>query len=144
MKQDLFFGVQTFLSEAGESACYALSILKIANKITGKYFPVVETLSDCIAKKFIHFNMANPNDDDNFFVSNPDKMLSHLTGIKWSVSKESADYQLKVDEWLVQRWERVRTGVTTGHFRLPDWDSIINSQTVKYGKVVSTRIFRKV
>jgi hypothetical protein len=143
MKQDFFIGVQTFLVEAGESACYALAIIKLATKITGKYFPVVETLNECIERKYIYFNLGNQNDDNNFFVNDPAKMLSHLTGIRWSIEKCGADYKAKIDEWIVQRWERVRTGSTTGHFRLPDWDSLVNSQTVKYGKIVSTRVFRK-
>jgi hypothetical protein len=44
----------------------------------------------------------------------------------------------------VDRWERVRTGAVTGHFRLPDWDSLHDSQTVKYGKIVSRRVFRRI
>lgn len=137
-------GIQTFLEEAGEASCYALCIIKLAEMITGKYFPVVETLNDCIAKKFIYYNVNNKNDNDNFFVSAPDKMLSYLTGVKWSVSKEIAEYRMKVDEWCVQRWERTKAGAVIGHFRLPEWDSLIDSQTVKYGKMISKRIFRKV
>ena len=136
-------GIQTFLSEAGEAACYALSIMKIAEKITGKSRPVVETLIDCIERKYIYFNWVDPNDNENMFVLLPDEMLSYLSGTSWRVSKEPSGYKAKAEEWVVERWERVRVGSTTGHFKLPDWDSLVNSQTVKYGKIASYRVFRK-
>lgn len=137
-------GIQTFLIEAGEAACYALDILQLAEKITGKTRPVIETLIDCIERKFIYFNWNNQSDNDNFTVLKPDSMLSYLTDIRWSVTKESGDYKARINEWIVERWERVKTGTVIGHFRLHDWDSLSDSQTVKYGKIASTRVFRKV
>jgi hypothetical protein len=136
-------GIQTFLAEAGEVACYALSIIKLAERITGKYLPVVETLIDCINRKYIYYNWNNANDNDNFFVSAPDKMLTYLSGVAWTLSKEDAAYKPRMGEWIVQRWERVKAGAVTGHFRLPDWDSLVDSQTVKYGSTASVRVFRK-
>ena len=137
-------GIQTFLIESGEAACYALDILQLAEKITGKSRPVIETLIDCIDRKFIYYNWNNQNDNDNFTVLKPDAMLSHLTDIRWSVTKESDAYKARIGEWIVERWERVKTGTIIGHFRLPDWDSLADSQTVKFGKIASTRVFRKV
>lgn len=137
-------GIQTFLIEAGEAACYALDILQLAEKITGKVRPAVETLIECIDRKFIYYNWNNVNDNDNFTILRPDAMLSYLTDIKWSVTKEAGDYKACIGEWIVQRWERVKTGTVIGHFRLPDWDSLADSQTVKFGKIASTRVFRKV
>ena len=121
-----------------------MDIIKLAEMQTGKEFGVIETLTLCIDKGFIYYNFNNQNDDNNFFVKNPDKMLTFLTDIAWSVSKEPATYRLALGEWEIDRWERVKTGVTTGHFRLPEWDSLQDSQTVKFGNLASKRIFRKV
>ena len=144
MRENLFMGIQTFMAEAGEASCYADSIIKIASIVTGKYFPIVETLADCVDKNFIHYSEANPDDPDNFFVEAPDKMLSFLTGQNWTLTKESADYVAKPGEYVVNSWERAVTGATFRHFRLADWDSLMNSKTVKFGKIVSKRVFRKV
>lgn len=136
--------IQTFLAECGESACYALDIIKLAERTTGKRLDVIETLISCIKKGFIYYNWKNPDDNENFFVVAPDRMLSYLTGAHYTVRKYTANEYVQLPgDLIVERWERKRVGVTTGHFKLPDWDSLLHSQTVKYGTLVSYRVFRK-
>jgi hypothetical protein len=137
-------GIQTLLWEAGEAACYALDILEIAEReLVHKLDPIV-ALCCGIEQGYIYYNEQDPNDNDNFFVKNPPALLAMLTGGQWTVKKTGPDYIPSKGEYVVERWERIRTGAIIGHFRLPDWDSLFNSQTVKYGKIVSKRIFRKV
>jgi hypothetical protein len=136
----MFEGIQTFLEEGGDAACYALDILKIAEKVTNKDFDVIATLCTCINKGFIYYNWKNADDDDNFFMKNPAAMLSFLTGKRWTVTKESANYVLKPDEYAVDYWQKPDS--VLGHFRLPDWDSLKDSKTAKVGKITSRRIFR--
>jgi len=139
----MFEGIQTFLEEGGDAACYALDILKISEGITGFKIDVIETLCACIEKKFIYYNWQNPADDNNFFVNDPAAMLSFLVGKEYTVTKEAADYAVKsINEWIVERWERVKVGSVVGHFRLPNWDSLRDSQTVKFGKIASKRVFK--
>lgn len=136
----MFEGIQTFLDEGGDAACYALDILKIAEKITNFKIDVIETLCVCIEKKFIYYNWENAADNDNFFVKLPAEMLSFLVGKTYTVSKETAEYVLKAGEYAVDYWQK--PDLSPGHFRLPDWDSLKNSKTVKVGKITSKRIFR--
>lgn len=136
-------GIQTFLAEAGESACYALSIIRIAELYTRREFDPLLALQRGIDVGHIKYNPADTNDNDNFYVERPDDFLGLLTGELWAVTKEAADYKPKLTDWVVQRWERSRPAGVTSHFRLPDWDSLIGSQTVKFGKVASLRIFRR-
>jgi len=136
-------GIQTFLDEAGDAACYALDIIKIAELYLNSEMEPVEWLLKGIDKHFIYYNHDDPNDNQNFFVNDPAGFLTMMTDSPWSVQKTDANYIPQKDEYVVERWERVRTGTTIGHFRLPDWDSLFNSQTVKYGKIVSKRIFRR-
>jgi len=137
-------GIQTFLAEAGESGCYSLSILRLAEGVSGESFDVEKTLVKAIELGFIYYNEKDQNDNNNFFVSKPDAFLSWLTGRKYEVRHEAdINYQPKQGELVVQRWERVQTGITRGHFRLPDWDSLYDSQTVKFGKIVSLRVFKE-
>jgi hypothetical protein len=134
-------GIQTFLDEAGDAACYAIDIVKIAERFLCREIDVVTALEAGINYGFVHYNWNNPADNDNFFVKQPAELLGFLTSRKWTVRKEMPDYVPQPGELVVQRWERKRTGSTIGHFRLPDWDSLVASQTVRYGELVSLRIF---
>jgi phage gp29-like protein len=79
METNLFAGIQTFLQEAGETACYALSIIKIAERITGRSIEPVTALVDGIEKKRIRYNWNDQDDGDNFFVADPAALLAALT-----------------------------------------------------------------
>jgi len=136
-------GIQTFLDSAGDAACYALTIIKIAEREIGGHIDVVSALEDGIERGFIRFNWENHDDGDNFFIDFPDAFLELLTGGPWSVHYGPADYQARPGEYVVLRYERKTTSGTYSHFRLSDWDSLADSQTVKYGQVVSTRVFRR-
>jgi hypothetical protein len=142
-------GIQTFLAEAGEAGCYALCILEIAQREHGlrsvaAINNVLAALNMAIDRGHIYYNENDPNDNDNFFVKDPAAMLSWFTMRRWTVDKVGPDYQSEPGERIVERWERVKTGTVISHFRLPDWDSLHDSQTVRYGKIVSKRVFRRV
>lgn len=137
-------GIQTFLEEAGDAACYALCIIKIAELIKEIEFDVIKTLEAAIQRGFVFYNENDKNDNNNFYVDYPENFLSWLTAETWTVTKESADYIALPGEFVSNRWERIKTGSVLGHFNLPNWDSVVDSQTVKYGKIVSKRVFRRV
>jgi hypothetical protein len=137
-------GIQTLLSEAGEAACYALDILEIAERERGHELNTIDALYMGIEQGYIYYNEADPNDNDNFFVESPAALLGMFTRCRWTVEKVGPDYIPAPGEYVVDRWERVRTGAIIGHFRLPDWDSLHDSQTVRHGKIVSKRVFRRV
>jgi hypothetical protein len=135
-------GIQTFLAEAGEAACYALDIIQIASEESKKILDPISMLEIGIHIGMIHY--GTPDDNDNFFVKDPALFLTTISGDEWTVTKESADYIAQPGERVVERWERKVTGSTIGHFRLPEWDSLVDSKTVKYGQLVSKRVFRRV
>jgi hypothetical protein len=139
-------GIQTFLAEAGEAACYALCVIEIAQRSLwgGQKIDPVDALYRGIERGCIHYNEKDQDDNDNFFVKAPDLFLSILTGNRWAVEKAGPDYAPARGEYVVDRWERVKTGTVTAHFRLPDWDSLVDSQTVKYGRIASRRVFRRI
>ena len=137
-------GIQTLLGEAGEAACYALDILEIAERVRGQRLDPVDALYQGIERGYIHYNENDPNDNDNFFVEDPAALLAMFAEGRWKVEKAGPDYVHARGEYVVDRWERVRTGTVIGHFRLPDWDSLHDSMTVRYGKIASKRVFRRV
>jgi hypothetical protein len=141
-------GIQTLMAEAGEAACYALCIIEIAERVTGQHIDCMQEIIRAIDKKYIYYNWKNASDNDNFTVLKPAEWLSEMSSYridrKWLVEKAPAAYTAREGEYVVDRWERQATGKTTGHFRLPDWDSLADSQTVKYGHIASKRVFRRV
>jgi hypothetical protein len=140
-------GIQTLLAEAGEAGCYALDIIEIAERElmeTGEKINLADALYLGIDRGFIYYNEKDINDNDNFFVKDPAAFLGAVAGGQWEVKKAEADYIPAKGEYVVDRWERVKTGETAGHFRLPDWDSLSGSMTVKYGRIVSKRVFRRI
>jgi len=105
---------------------------------------LIVALESAIEKGYIYFNFDNYSDDNNFYIERPDKFLSHLTGVIWIIRHDKADYKPKENEKIVQRWERKTMGKTISHFRLPEWDSLEDSQTVKFGKIASVRVFTNI
>lgn len=134
-------GVQTFLGEVGEAGCYALAIIHLAERITGRDMDVVKELEKAVSEGFIIYNPDNTEDTNNLFVESPDRFLSSLTGKEFTIKKIDYEYLPKPGEFVIYRWERTTTKCTYSHFRLPDFDTLQDSQTVKFGKIVSTRVF---
>ena len=133
-------GIQTFFSEAGEAACYGFALGNVAEEYLKSEIDPDRALMAGIEEGFIHYSWDNPDDSDNFYVDHPEGFLKYLTGRKWTVRKEGPDYQPKPGEYLIQRYERTQTGQVIGHFRRPNWDSLVNSVTVRCGQIVSTRV----
>lgn len=136
-------GIQTFLSEAGEAACYALDIIQIASELTGRNISPLEMLELGIHLGVIYYNQADQDDNDNFFVKAPARFLTIITGVAWDVEHVGADYQPAPGEHVVERWERKTPSGSFNHFRLPHWDSLADSKTVRFGAIASKRVFRR-
>lgn len=130
-------GIQSFFLSAGNNGCYCFCIIKIAERILKNDIDPLAALRSGIDNGFIDVAERDYANINNFYVRDPAKFLEYLSGWKCGVRKEGVDYKPKDDEIIVECWERNR--VT--HFRLPDWDPLQNSQTVKYGKVKSLRVF---
>ena len=143
----MFAGIQDFFINAGESSCYVLCLLKLAEKYQArkgikKHFDVIAEMEKGINLRFINYNYKAVRDDNNFYVKRPDLFLSMLLdGKKVTVRMENAFYKAKNNELSVNYWQRKTPGKTYGHFNLDDWDSLLDSQTVKFGKIISKRIF---
>jgi hypothetical protein len=133
-------GIQTFFGEAGEAACYALDLINVAEEFLQGEVDPCSALLGGIDRKFIHYSWNDAEDNDNFYVSKPAEFLEYLTGRKWKVVKTIPDYEPKPGEYVIQRWERTKTGAIIGHFRRPNWDSLVSSATVRLGTIVSLRI----
>lgn len=139
-------GIQTFCKLIGESGCYALCLIDVAEDYLRKVgrlekpLNVINILFQAVDKNYISYDWNNPDNPDNFYVKYPGCFLEAMTGKKWEVRKESPWYQCKDNEFKVNRWERVATGTTYAHFDREEFHPLSDSLTVKYGNIKSTRI----
>lgn len=138
--------IQSFYESLGKYGCYFLLIIKLAEKITKKKINIIQTVIEAQKKGWLYYNFDNHKDDNNFFVKNPAKLLSYLTNKNYVVWKATADYTPAHNEYEVLFYATNQSNADKGigHFTLPDYDTIQNSNTVKFGKVFSKRIFKEV
>lgn len=137
--------IQSFFKAVGNSGCYALCLVNLAQK-QGKKLDIIEALLLGIEKGFIKFNWNNYDDKENFFVSRPDAFFSMLIGETYYVKFALSDYVSKNGEFEVQFWalnqDQAEQG--KGHFVLSvEENPLQNSNTMKFGRCYSKRIFYK-
>ena len=116
----------------GEGGCYFLSIAYLGEMISGEVVNDIDLYGIALGRGWM---------DRDCYIRQPDSILSFITGQQWHVRHEPAEYVPKDYEKVIERWEWKKTMVTLAHFKLPDWDPYGESDTVKYGELVSKRIF---
>ena len=131
-------GIQTFFKNVGDYACLVFCIIKIAETYTGKQFDPVAVISIALEKKWL---------DEDMYVRYPEEFMSYLCGGRWAYEHANIlpSGQMNEIEFYIERWEWAKKpNEISNHFRLKEWDSLEDSQTVKYGQIVSYRILRKI
>lgn len=125
---------QEIMKLLGESGCYFLSILFLAERISGKKIEPLETFVLCIEKGII---------DKDGTVLDAGKAMSVMTGMGFQAKKCTSDYVVQPGEFEVL----VFSSETHTHFVAGDGrggvacDPLGHSQTVATGRVLSKRIF---
>lgn len=138
---ELFDGVQDFCACIGDAACYAIQLIAVAEDMMKRPFPLITSLVRGIQAGCIEFNQKDKNDPDNFYVSDAEEFLRLLTGLHVMVRKvEGNTYIPKSNEWVIDNWKDESRGKLYYHFRSKHFDSLSNSQTVKFGYITSQRV----
>lgn len=124
----------------GKYGCYFLSILHLAEIMTGQPIDPVRAYQDAIRYGFM---------DRDCYILEPGHIMAHYTRTPWSVTKEKMDYELRQGELEIIRYEWKEPMNTRAHFVVGDcsgglaWDPYGTSETVANGEPVSKRIFRR-
>jgi hypothetical protein len=132
---------QKLFRTIGETGCFLLSIIHLAEHITGKYI-------DAFATYLLALGRGQIGED--CFVKDAGSILSDLTGNVYNMSKEAAGYQCKPGELEILRYEWQEVSTLHGHFvagngwGAVEYDPYGTSLTVANGKMVSKRIFRRI
>lgn len=128
---------QRLMKTLGEYGCYFLSLVRMAEGITQKRIDAVDVYLDALEKKWT---------DGEVTMLDPSAILDYMTGIKFSVRKENADYQAKDGEYEVLLY----TNGAYNHFVLGDgnggtaYDPLGDSRTAASGRITGKRIFARV
>ena len=136
-------GIQTILKEAGEAGCYAICLINVAEEFLGKEIDASEGLLLGIDTGAVYYNFADTEDSDNFFVKNPSKFLEMMTNTTWDVRKEPATYAPRHNEFVVNRWERIKTGAVISHFDRENFHPLKHSVTIERGYIASKRVCKE-
>jgi hypothetical protein len=141
--------VQIRCTALGASGCYVLSLMKIAEEITGLEIDVLQVIERMIKIKRLGTDMT---------VLDAAALMQDLVGVgRFEVLKAGPghalplDYKIKSNEWVILRYGRIDSdGVEHPHFVVGDvddrvaWDPWPESRTVSEGVLVSKRIIRAV
>ena len=125
---------QKIMETIGRDGCYFLCIVRIAEEITGSRVDAVAVYLFAVARQWM---------DATCYLVQPHRILEHMTGQRWTSAKEDRAYQVQPGEKEVLRYERTEGRTTQAHFVLPDYDPYGDSLTVRNGRLVSKRIFRR-
>lgn len=128
---------QKVMKILGEYGCYFLSLVELAERVTGKRIDAVEAYLDALIKR---------KTDGEATMLDPAAVLSRMAGGTWTVRKEGATYIPKSGEAEVLLFQNG----AYSHFVLGDgaggvlYDPLGNSNTVAKGTCVGKRIFERV
>lgn len=84
--------IQNLILKMGESGCFYLCYVKIAEMNIRKNIDIIEKAYENIAVGNIYFNFNNINDPKNFFIESAEGLLYNLTGRRWRVTKEDPGF----------------------------------------------------
>ncbi len=129
--------IQTFFLSAGKNGCYCFCIIELASRLLNQPIDAYTALMEAVDKGFIRVDKKNYANQNNFYVLHPDSFLKYLSGKSYTVKRTTPNYKPKDGELVVECWQ----DRNLTHFKLPHWDSLETSPVVKYGKLVSLRVF---
>ena len=120
-----YTGIQTKLKDISNYGCLFLSLCTIIEEVTEKEADIIGIIQESMAKKWLA---------DDFTVNDSLAILSSFTGRNWKreIVNKLPDV-IKDNEFTVEKWRNPKTG--GNHFRRRFVDTLINSQTVKIGKL---------
>jgi hypothetical protein len=142
------FGAQKIAKALGDSGCYFLSLMQVAEGISSAYLGPIHEAAEAI---------ENGTLGPDCFVKDASAIMSSLTRQRFEVVKAGPghslplDYILATGEREILRFERADPagGEPIAHFVVGDgsgkvaWDPWPNSQTVALGALISRRIIRR-
>jgi len=144
--------IQTLCVGIGDGACYALSLIKVAEWFLARDLDALRAISEATEKKItvdgketrvIKFNWATPTDNEAMYVNSPAGFLRMLTGRNWTVRREDATYKsANPKEYIINSWGISSAEGAPRHFTFDADDTLYKSPLRTNGKLISVRVCR--
>jgi len=144
--------IQTLCIGIGDGACYALSLIKVAERFLARDLDVLRAISEAIEKKIIvdgkettiiKFNWGTPTDNVAMYVNSPAEFLKMLTGRNWTWRREDATYKTEnPKEYVINSWGMSNAEGAPRHFTFGQDDTLFVSPLRTKGKLISVRVCR--
>ena len=115
----------TLLQDMSDYGCYFIDLCKVIEMETRKEINLIDMAYYAIQRNY----MGN-----DFEMKLPAKFLEDFLNTKVTIHYTTTKPNTR---YYVECWYNDRTGYT--HFKLPDWDSLTDSVTVKEGYIKSYR-----
>lgn len=130
--KERYTSIQTKLQNCGSDGCLFLSLLSIAEEMTGEEVDLFNSILDATKKGYIQ---------DDFTVLDSPSLLKMLTGKPWTRKIVSSldGITIRDQDYTVCKWYNPRTGYY--HFRRRGYDTLANSVTVAEGSIVEYYIY---
>lgn len=126
-----YAGIQTRLKDIGNYGCLFLSICSIIEEMTGKEADIIGIVQESMARGWLQ---------RDFTVSSSTDILNAFTGKTWKRKiVQKLPSEIKDNEYTVEKWLNPKT--RGNHFKRRFVDTLIDSQTVKIGGIVSYYIY---
>lgn len=137
MNQKEMKEVSEIAANVYDSGCYMLSLLRALLGREPTLEEIVTNYKDFVKKGFM---------DKDCYMKQPLEIVKMLTGRNWRMTK--SDTLDKTADIIIGYWYNPKTNYH--HFVLMNkankvvWDSLVDSNTVKNGKIESYRLFWKI
>lgn len=122
--KERYTGIQDLLKVVGSDGCLLLSLCSIIEEVNNAPVDLIDVIKTSLEKGWLTREM---------YVLDSPSLLEYWTNKKWSRKEVASLGIIRDNDYTVAIWYNARTGYT--HFRRRGWDTIINSLTVKQGKL---------
>lgn len=128
--KDRYTGIQDLFKVVGSDGCLFLSLCSIIEEVNEQPVDIIDVLKTSIDNKWV---------DEKMYVLDSLALLGHWTNKKWARKEVASLGIIRDNDYTIAKWYNSRTGFT--HFRRRGWDTVVNSQTVKQGKLKGYYIY---
>lgn len=136
----MYNNVQAICAGLARSGCLILCYIHVAEKITGEQIDVLRATLHLAQMGYIKLEKGKEQAEDAFTVLDGEKVIEDLTHQKRSVTKVGKLPENLENKYVIKEYVRYVGKKRIQHFSCDDFKPLANSQTEKYGEVLSYRL----
>lgn len=140
----MFDNNQNMIKSLGKNGCLVLCLIQIAENFLEERLNLFDAVEKLIAYGAVKYNDQDENDPNNFFVNNALQALFILTNQQWVVNIRKDNFFNCDSKYSVFLYEWFNEKGRFTHFEMAHYKPILNSRTVKNGRLIESREYKPV